>query len=335
MNERVLVVSTTGMGDCLWGTPGIRALRKSYPEMVIDLVVSRSWKSLFEFNPHLNQIFEYSGQWYLQPFLGLKLLGRSYDAIYLFHANRNFKRMLPWLPSAPIWSYQNHDWIPESHRMTIDANVHGIQKRLIMMERFGVKPDGGQMEIFFDQATKDSSQQFLKEHGFVPKKYVYLNLGAAVESRRWMVERFTELAGRILKTTSWNILLGGGPNEKQRAITILNQLNTSRAIEVCSQPIMFNASIISNSGLMVTSDTGPMHVGFAVRAPVVALFGSIPPVGSGPYEIPDHLCRVITIDPEARGFAEEENPGEFYLGCITVDMVWEQVVQMMEENSNS
>lgn len=335
MNKRVLVVSTTGMGDCLWGTPGIRALRKTFPEMEIDLVVSRSWKSLFDFNPHLNQIFEYSGQWYRQPFLGIKLLGRPYDVIYLFHANRNFKRMLPWLPSVPIWSHQKHDWIPESHRMKIDVDVHGIQRRLIMMEKFGVEPDGGQMEIFFDQATIDRSQKLLESHGFSPGKYVYLNLGAAVEGRRWMVERFSELAARILKTTSCDIILGGGPNEKNRAVTILNQLNTSRATEVCSQPLMVNADIISQAGLMVTSDTGPMHIAFAVRAPVVALFGTIPPAGSGPYEIPDHLCRVITIDPEGKDSVGEKNPGEFHLRCITVDRVWEQVEQMLAEKSNS
>lgn len=336
MRERVLVVSTTGMGDCLWGTPGIRALRKSFPEMEIDLVVSRPWKPLFEFNPHLNQIFEYSSQWYRQPSLGIKLLGRHYDIIFLFHSNRNFRRMLPWLPSVPIWTYQNHDWIPESHRMKMGANVHGIKKMLIMMEKFGVKPDGGEMEIFFDQVTKDRTQKLLQIHGFSPKEYVYLNLGAAVKDRRWMVERFYELANRILNTTPWSVILGGGPNEKKRAITILNQLKTSRTMDVCSQPVLVNARIISEAKLMVTADTGPMHIGFAMKTPLVALFGSISPAGaSGPYEVPDHLCRVITIDPEGKKYAGSKNPGEFHFGCITVDMVWKQVEQLMIQNSNS
>ena len=48
MSVRVLLVSTTGMGDCLWGTPGIRALKKTFPEIEIDLVVNKSWKSLFD-----------------------------------------------------------------------------------------------------------------------------------------------------------------------------------------------------------------------------------------------------------------------------------------------
>ena len=241
--------------------------------------------------------------------------------------------MLPWLRSLPIWFHQNFDWIPESHRVKIDGPVHGIQRMLALLKRFGVKQDGGQMEIFFNQATLDKSQQILKAHGF--SQYVYLNLGAAVESRRWMVDCFIELANRILKTTSWNIVLGGGPDEKERGRVILNQLNTSRVMEVCSQPILVNANIISKAGLMVTSDTGPMHIGFAMRTPVVALFGTISPKGTGPYEIPDHLCRIIKIDLEERDYVEESDPGEFHFRSITVDKVWEQVEKVLAGNSSS
>ena len=203
-----------------------------------------------------------------------------------------------------------------------------------MLKKFGVESDGGQMEIFFNQVTIDRSQQFLKAHDFSSGKYIYLNLGAAVEGRRWMVVRFVELARLILKTTPWNIILGGGPNEKNRALTILNQLNTPRAIEVCSQPILVNAGIISKAKLMVTADTGPMHIGFSMKIPVVALFGTISPVTTGPYEIPNHLCRVITIDPEGGNGFDEADCGDFYFGSITVEQVWVQVEEMLAGNSS-
>ncbi len=334
--KRALIVSVTGMGDCLWGTPGIRALKKTFPKMAIDLVVNRPWRPLFDFNPYLNQIFEYQNHWYRQPFLGVKLLGRYYDAIFIFHANSNFKRMLPWFRSLPIWCLQNFDWVPESHHVKTDDTVHGIQKRLIMLEQFGVKPDGGQMEIFFDQVTLDRAQQILQAHGFSPGKYVYLNLGASVERKRWMVERFSELASRILKTTSWNIVLGGGgPDDKKRVRTILSQLNSRRIVEDCSHPLKVSASVISQAGLMVTADTGPMHIGFATKTPVVALFGTTSPTASGPYEIPDYLCRVMEIDSKGKNNVEESCLEESHLRSITVDQVWEQVEKVMAEKSSS
>jgi ADP-heptose:LPS heptosyltransferase len=334
--KKILIVSVTGMGDSLWGTPGIRALKKFFPKAEIDLLVNRPWKSLFEHNPHLNEIFEYHPQWYRQPFVGMRLLGRHYDAIYIFHSNLNFRRMLPWLRSAPIWSHQDRDWIPETHRVKIDVNVHGIERRMIMLRKIGVKPDGGQMEIFFDQVTLDQSKQILHVHGFSPKKYIYLNLGASVEKRRWMVERFGEIASRIIKKTPWNVMLGGGgPDDHKRSLTILSQLNSPRISADCGHSLMVSASIISQARLMVTTDTGPMHIGFAVRTPVVGIFGAFSPTSTGPYEIPDRLCRVITIETEGEVSFGEENHRDFHLRNITVDRVWEQVEKMLADKSST
>ena len=148
-----------------------------------------------------------------------------------------------------------------------------------------------------------------------------------------MADRFTELAKRILKTTPWKIILGGGPAEKKQSLNILNQLNTSRVVEVCDQPLMVDANIISKARLMVTANTGPMHIGFAMKTPIVALFGTYFPISSGPLEIPDYLCRAITIDLERKDHVEQLDPGEFHLRSITVDKVWEQVEKVLAENS--
>ena len=321
--KKVLIVSSTGMGDSLWGTPGIRALKKSFPKIKIDLIIRKVWQPLFANNPHLNKIFGYQEQWYLQPILGFQLLNQLYDAVFIFHVNKNFKRLLPWLRSTPVWCHQNIEWIPKTQRISIDAEVHGIKRRLIMLKKFGVESDGGDMEIFFDNSTLKKFQEVLNSNNFAPGNYIYLNLGAAGESRKWMVDRFLELSKRILNTTSWNIVLGGGPSDKSRGLSILNQLGSSRVIEVCDQPLLVNAQIIAKARLMVTADTGPMHIGFAMKTPIIALFGTKPLIGPGPYEIPKNLFRIIKVDPEK--LTKEPNQGEFHFKSITVDMVWKQI----------
>jgi len=85
---------------------------------------------------------------------------------------------------------------------------------------------------------------------------------------------------------------------------------------------------------MVTSDTGPMHIGFAMKTPIVALFGTTSPLGCGPVEIPGHLFRAITIDPESKEYVEEQDPGELYFRCITVDQVWRKVEELLAEKTN-
>ena len=330
--KKVLIVSATGMGDCLWGTPGIRALKKTFPELEVDLLVTSLWKSLFEENPYISQILEYHSEWYRQPILGILLINKQYDAIFIFHANKNFKRMLPWFRSTPIWCHQDHLWVPESNRIKIEGDIHGIQRRFVMLDKFGVRPDGSDMEIFFDPPTLKKADQILEVSGFNSREFAYLNLGAALESRRWMVDRFIELAKRILETTSWSIILGGGPQEKKRALAIFNYLKIPRVMEVCSQPIIVNANIISKAKLIVTSDTGPMHVGFATKTPTIALFGTIPLFGSGPYKIPDHLYRIIKVEPKIEN-NKDTNVNKFNFQGITVDMVWKQVEEMISNFS--
>ena len=102
-------------------------------------------------------------------------------------------------------------------------------------------------------------------------------------------------------------------------------------MEVCSQPIRINSSIISKAKLMVTSDTGPMHIGFATKTPVVALFGTIPPVYSGPYNIPENLCRIITVESKLDK-VKVSNLNKYNFSGITVNMVWKQVEEIIAEN---
>ena len=131
------------------------------------------------------------------------------------------------------------------------------------------------------------------------------------------------------------MLGGGGPDDHRRSGTILNELNSPRISTDCSHPLMVSASVISQARLMVTTDTGPMHIGFAVRTPVVGLFGTFSPMSTGPYEIPDHLCRVITIKQEEQISSDEEKLGESHFRHVSVDRVWGQVEKMLADKSST
>ena len=105
--QNILVVSTTGMGDCMWGTPGIRELKKAFPDVSIDLIVKKDWLDLFRHNPHLQNVYHYQNRWYAQLFLGLKLFFKpKYSQILIFHSNNDFGRMKIFLKLSPLWNHQ-------------------------------------------------------------------------------------------------------------------------------------------------------------------------------------------------------------------------------------
>ena len=91
---KILIISTTGMGDTLWGTPAIRAVKKKFPQIDIDLLLQPQWQGLFTESPYIRKLIPYHSQWYRQ-LLGLpNLLQDRYEHVLIFHANKNISRIL-------------------------------------------------------------------------------------------------------------------------------------------------------------------------------------------------------------------------------------------------
>jgi ADP-heptose:LPS heptosyltransferase len=329
--KRILAVSTTGMGDCLMSGPALRALRKSFPGLHIDFVVNAAWKSLFLGNPHVSRLIGYHSQWYRQPFVGLRLWDYRYDQVLILHANRNFGRLMPWIRTASVWATQPLPWVPEDRRAL--APVHGIAKRIGLVEKIGGRDDGGRMEIFFDDKDRARNAGFMKSQGLAPGEFVYLNPVGATCKRprdRWPIENFAEIARNILAHTSCKIVLGGGPRERRLMESLRAGLDQSRTVNVCKRSIRDNAFLLGQARLLITSDTGPMHAGFALKVPTVAFFGPGDPRVCGPYQLEPGLCAVMQ-SRESREFHDNQGksrPDHFQ--PITVDTVWEKVRDLLK-----
>ena len=85
------------MGDCLWATPGIRALKKSFSDAAIDLLIRPQWESLYFGSPYIRKIILYQPQWYRQLALLPRLLRTHYDRVLIFHSNKDIERLIPYL----------------------------------------------------------------------------------------------------------------------------------------------------------------------------------------------------------------------------------------------
>jgi ADP-heptose:LPS heptosyltransferase len=328
--KKILVVSTTGMGDSLWGTPALRALKKSFPDADIHFLINPHWEKLFEGNPHIDRIIHYSPKWFKQPLLGLSLLWTRYDHVLIFHANKDITRLLPWLTYRSLLAHQNSSWIREKNRVRMEKEgvVHGIQRRLILIAKIGAQSAGKYMEIFFNDAERSEAHAFMGKKSLSPKNYIYINIGASGAHRRWPEDRFLELAEKILEKTAYKIILGGGPGEKQHIHDMMATLNSDRCSDSIGVPLKPDSYIISQARLLITCDTGPMHVGFALKVPTVALFGPYDPRGTGPFDLEKHRC--FMIHPSAKGeFSPDMDYENGELKNIDVTTVWDKVQEAL------
>ena len=100
------------MGDTLWGTPSIRAVKKKFPQVSIDLIIQPQWIALFKNNKNISNLIPYHSKWYRQILLLPNLLKSKYDHVLIFHANKDIGRILPWLRTSSVWSHQNITILP-------------------------------------------------------------------------------------------------------------------------------------------------------------------------------------------------------------------------------
>ena len=211
--KNILIISTTGMGDLLWGTPAIRAISKALPEVSIDLLLQPRWNDLFSGNPYIRKLIPYHSQWYGQLLELPKLLRFKYDHVFIFHANKNISRILPWLRTSFVWSHQNTNILPglsENQIIQINKPVHGILRRIAMLEKLKVQADGTHMNIFIEDKDRSDALSFLKNNRMAPKEFIYMNIGGSSFQKQWPVNKFVSLAKLILKNTLMSIILGGG-----------------------------------------------------------------------------------------------------------------------------
>ena len=303
--QNILIVSTTGMGDCLWATPGIRELKNAYPDAQIDLIVKKDWLDLFKNNPHLEKTYLYQNRWYAQIFLGIKLLLKpKYNHVFIFHANSDFGRMKRFLKSSPIWNHQGHKWCPDQYNVktkkrnnspSIVADLHAIERRLFMLKEIKVELKQPQMELFFSTTEKNSFSEYANHIGLkIP--FVVCHIGASSVDRLWESKNFYYLTNLILKETSFNIVFGGNKKE----IKILKDLNlpdSNRIFFAFDLPLINYAYLLSRASLLVSNNTGPMHIGYAVNTPTIGIFqhvGNGRPDLVGPYKLDKTFFPVVS-----------------------------------------
>ena len=303
--QNILIVSTTGMGDCLWATPGIRELKNAYPDSQIDLIVKKDWLDLFKNNPHIEKTYLYQNRWYAQIFLGIKLLLKpKYNHVFIFHANSDFGRMKRFLKSSPIWNHQGHKWCPDQYNVkskkrnnspSIVADLHAIERRLFMLKEIKVELKQPQMELFFSTTEKNSFSEYANHIGLkIP--FVVCHIGASSVDRLWESKNFYNLTNLILKETSFNIVFGGNKKEL-KILKALNLPDSDRIFFAFDLPLINYAYLLSLASLLVSNNTGPMHIGYAVNTPTIGIFqhvGNGRPDLVGPYKLDKTFFPIVS-----------------------------------------
>jgi heptosyltransferase-2 len=283
--------------------PALRALRQAYPGSRITLLVKPSVSPLFEKDPMIDEVISYSGD-YRGVSGRLKLAGRlrhqKFCRAFLFQ-NAIDAAVITFLAGIP----ERIGYSRDGRRLLLTGAVpfnehakglHHIEYYIDLLVKSGIDAKVSQPWIYLQPEERLLARQRLKG---LRRPVIALNPGAAYgSSKRWPPGRFAEVANNIIREIQGSVVIFGGASEISIAAEISEKiaspdLNVPRGdqgapgsgsvLNLAGQTTLRElAALISESDLLITNDSGPMHIGYAVRTPLVAIFGSTSPAQTGP-----------------------------------------------------
>jgi ADP-heptose:LPS heptosyltransferase len=284
--KNILVVSNTGFGDTLLSTPAIKTLRKNFENIHITFLVNKNFFPLFDEYKYVDNIITYKSGFINQLYLIKKLRDLKIDTVFLFHSNGPediFFSVLSGASNILKMTYnQNHEYKDLFLNKYVTKLQHDIENKLDLVRLYNPTLIDRKMEV---------SEKFNKRSGYFKdesKKYILLQLGAQDTYKMWPIDNYIALSEKLLKEYQEVeiVLLGSTAYEKELAITFMNQiLHKERVINLCSKTSIDDLPNLLNSGeLLITNDTGIMHLAIALKRKTICLFGPTNSKMFGPYQ---------------------------------------------------
>jgi lipopolysaccharide heptosyltransferase I len=281
---RLLVVRLGSLGDLIHTLPAVAAIRAAHPGLEIDWLVDRVHADLLALVPGLSRVVtlgERSAKGWLAA--RRELRARSYDVALDFQgliksailARLSGARRVVGFDRAslrePAAAFCYSDTVAAAE------SGHVIHKNLRLAAAMGARADRLEFPI---RHVDSPVLQALRDRGLTA--FAVMNPGAAWPNKCWPPPMFGEVAGHLADRHGLPSLVLWGPGEQSRADAVAAAAGGS-AVVAPPTTLVDLVAIMRGASIVVSGDTGPLHIAAAAGAPVVAIFGPTDPARNGPW----------------------------------------------------
>jgi len=276
-NLRILLVRNDKVGDLVLATPALRALRETYPESYIAMLVSEYAEDVVLGNPDLDEVIVDKKNGF-NGFLKLlrEIKGKRFDIVVILFPS--FKTaVLAFLSRIPLRVSTGFKFYQFLFNRLIYLRrskglKHEIEYNLDLVRLIGADTKDKRPSIVINREDEEYVDKFLKEIGIRDNDLLIgLNPGSGLSARKWSEKHFGELAMMFKQKLNARILILWGPEEKELAERVL-KFAKGAAEPAFKTSIRQIAALMKRCSLIVTNNTGPMHIAAAVGSPMVEIF---------------------------------------------------------------
>ncbi|MBN2097717.1 MAG: lipopolysaccharide heptosyltransferase II [Candidatus Omnitrophica bacterium] len=281
---KILVIKLSALGDLILAVPTLRALREKFPQSKITVLVGRPYRAILENCPYINQIFELdSTKRTYQPIWAISALLRPevFDFAVDLQNNRR-SHLLSYLSGiSKRYGYANGKFSFLLNKKIKDSGeaLSPIRHQGRTLKLLGIESVKEELELWPQEKDESWAQDFLQKHRrqkTAPLVGINLEASFTWPTKRWPMENLAEFLDQLQESGIEAVITG--KKESSEQADRLGQLTRYSFINALGQTqVMQLACLIKRCNVYITSDSAPLHIAYAMRTPVVALFGPTDP----------------------------------------------------------
>jgi heptosyltransferase-1 len=343
---RVLLVRLRLIGDVVFTTPVIGALRRAWPDAHLAYLIEPAAAAVVRHHPSLNDVIlaPRSRGWRRirdDLRLGLRLRREGYDLVLDLHSGPRAS-WLSWLSGARrrvgfdvkgrTWAYTDVVARPRDLRARHSVENQWDILAPVLPALAAPSPVTDPVTMVHAPGADATVEAWLRREGLEPgDELVVVHVSAGNAFRRWPLASFVELAVRLTASgPKRRIILTSGPSEAAAAADVVRLVRERRpaspqAVRTCGDMSLDELhALIGRARLYIGGDSGPLHVAATTRTPIVGLYGPTLPVRSAPWRDPRYWSAAVDVGALPCRPCEQRvcAPGDFRcLTHITVDAV--------------
>jgi heptosyltransferase-2 len=290
----ILVKGTNWVGDTIMSFPAVSSLRRLFPQAHISVLAKSSLAELWKANTDIDEVIPYdmlTGVGRIFGELGIARRIKQQEIDLAVVLPRSFSSawmvFLGGIPHRIGYKGEARDWLLTEgiDRTPALLRKHRMYYYLHLIEHVGRCPSLPLPSLSLNGKTEEWASVFLFHHGLQGELLIGVNPGATYgEAKCWLPERFVEVGRRLIEGYGAYILIFGSsrPEEKDLNASIAQGIGNGCLNLSGETSLLQLASLLQQCALLVTNDTGTMHVAAAVGTRVVAIFGPTDPRTTSP-----------------------------------------------------
>ena len=286
--KSILLIKPSSLGDIVHGLSVLKPFREKWPDAKISWLVKDIYAEILLGNPYIDELILLKKSSLTTSILAFRrrlLQGRFDLAVDLQGLFRS--GLISYLSGAPIRAgFRNARELAPlfyTHKIDTPISLHAVDRNLQIAAFLGCESREIQFSLNITQKALSEVSDFLyKNHLNTKKTLIVLAPGGRWEKKRWPAELFSQLGILLKQELQAGIILIGNTLE-ENLIDEIEGKNKNIYTRAVGFPLSQLTALLSKADVMITNDSGPMHIAAAVGTPTVALFGPTDPKKTGPY----------------------------------------------------